>query len=67
MGNIIDYIKDFQSVDFNDKPFEAVDGIVLACFSYLDFGKIVPSIHDESENVTIVDLSKSNDYMERCF
>jgi len=64
MGNIIDYINEFQSLDFNEKPFEAVDGLVLACFAYLDFGKLVPSISDELENVTIVDLSKSDDYEE---
>jgi len=64
MGNIIDYINEVQSFDFNKKPFQAVDGLVLACFSYLDFGKSVPSIYAESENVSIADLSKSNDYEE---
>jgi len=64
MGDIIDYVNEFQSVDFNEKPFEAVDGLVLACFAYLDFGKMVPSISTEAENVTIVDLSRSKDYEE---
>ncbi|SEV84213.1 DUF2974 domain-containing protein [[Clostridium] fimetarium] len=64
MGNIIDYVNEFQSVNFKEKPFEAVDGLVLACFAYFDFGKLVPSVSAESENVTIVDLSKSSNYEE---
>ena len=64
MGNIIDYVNEFKSVDFNEKPFEAVDGLVLACFAYLDFGKIVPTINAESENVSMSDLAKANDYEE---
>jgi len=64
MGNIIDYINEFQSFDFNEKPFLAVDGLVLACFVYFDFKKMVPTISEGSENVTIDDLSKSNHYDE---
>lgn len=64
MGNIIDYVNEFQSFDFKEKQFEAVDGLVLACFSYFNFDNLVPSINDESENITLLDLNKSNHYKE---
>lgn len=62
MGNIIDYINEFGSVNFSEKPFEAVDGLILACVSYFNFDHMIPSISDESENVTMLDLSKSIHY-----
>lgn len=62
MGNIIDYVKEFRSYDFTQKAFDAVDGLVLACFSYFNFDHMVPGIKDESENVSIHDLSMNEKY-----
>lgn len=37
MGNIIDYVNEFGDYSFLDKPFEAVDSLVLAVLSYLKY------------------------------
>lgn len=60
MGNIIDYIYEYGYLDFKERKFESVDGLILACLSYLNFDNRIPTIQDDSENISIQDLNKDN-------
>lgn len=44
MRNIIEYVKKDGGVDFNERPFSAVDALVLCQLSYLKFDNLVPGI-----------------------
>ena len=36
MGNILDYLDWRGDITFEQSPFNEVDNLILACFSYLD-------------------------------
>lgn len=40
MGNILDYLDWRGDLTFEQTPFNQVDNLILACFSYLDLDEI---------------------------
>ena len=40
MGNILDYLDWRGDLTFEQSPFNEVDNLILACFSYLDLDEI---------------------------
>lgn len=65
MGNIIDYVRnEFRSL--REKPFGAVDSLVLSQFTYLNFDGLVPGVFDDKPSVRIGDLLKA-EYLELLF
>ncbi|MBN1774930.1 MAG: DUF2974 domain-containing protein [Clostridiales bacterium] len=52
MGNIIDYVKT-EMRTFAQKPFCAVDSLVLSQISYLDMEDLVPSLYDDEPSVPV--------------
>lgn len=57
MGNIIDYINEYGHLDFIDKPFNDVDGLILSQFSYLKMDGIVPEVGTNSESIELRDIA----------
>ncbi|MCF0116534.1 MAG: DUF2974 domain-containing protein, partial [Bacilli bacterium] len=53
MANIIDYINEFGTYDFEEFPFNSVDSLILSELSYFLFGKHVPSIIEKSKGVKL--------------
>lgn len=58
MGNIISYVKQAKE-NFTQKPFRAVDSLVLSQLSYLNFARLVPDIEQYVPNVRLGDLKDS--------
>ena len=58
MGNIIFYVKQAKE-NFTQKPFRAVDSLVLSQLSYLNFARLVPDIEQYVPNVRLGDLKDS--------
>ncbi len=40
MGNILDYLDWRGDITFEQSPFNEVDNLILACFSYLDLDEM---------------------------
>lgn len=53
MGTIIDYVKEYGSYTFEEKPLSEVDSLVLSQFSYLKFDGLVPELSDHKKAVSI--------------
>lgn len=62
MLSIVDYIREFGEYDFEAKPFNDVDGLILAQFCYLKFDKIVPGVGQVKQSVCLKDMRKHPDY-----
>lgn len=58
MGNIVDYIAEVGASDFEERPFAALDAIVLCEFSYLKFDELVPGMAEKP--VTISELNEAS-------
>ncbi len=56
MGNIIDYVNEFGEYSFLDKPFEAVDSLVLAVLSYLKYDDFLDEFGIVKRKVTLNQL-----------
>lgn len=54
--NIIQYVED-EKAPFAEKPFSAVDSLVLSQLSYFKFDGFVPELAERSEAVTIADIA----------
>lgn len=65
MGNIIDYVRS-EMRTLREKPFCAVDSLVLSQFTYINFTGLVPGIFDDKPSVRICDLLKA-EYFESLF
>ncbi len=61
MGNIIDYVKT-EMRTFAQKPFCAVDSLVLSQISYFKMTGLVPDLYDDGPSVPLRDL-----YRAECF
>lgn len=55
MGNIIDYVKNYNNITFDKKSFNEIDSLVLSQFIYLKFENIKDMINNE---IKIADLFK---------
>lgn len=58
MGSILDYIREYGTYTFKERPFSAEDGLVLAQFSYLRLDGLVPAPGDIGAAVTIGELAR---------
>lgn len=71
MGSILDYIREYGTYTFKERPFSAEDGLVLAQFSYLRLEGLVPAPGDMGAAVTLGELARLGDlpYMfgDTCF
>ncbi|NLY08707.1 MAG: DUF2974 domain-containing protein [Tissierellia bacterium] len=56
--NIIEYVES-QMENFQEKPFNTVDSLVLSQLSYLNFSNIVPGFQDKRGTVKISELLKA--------
>ena len=56
MANIIDYIKEYGDLDFSQKEFNSVDGLILSQFSYLKLDEIVPGVGENRDNMELRDI-----------
>ena len=44
MGNILDYLDWRGDLTFEQSPFNEVDNLILACFSYLDLDEMAEEL-----------------------
>ena len=56
MGTIISYIEEYGQLTFKEMPFNEVDALVLAQFSYLKFEGLVPKITDNTASISMNDM-----------
>lgn len=63
MGNLIDYVKK-ELHRFDEKPFNAVDSLVLSQFIYIHFDDILADLQKHSKKIRIGDMLKA-EYFER--
>ncbi len=61
MEHIIDYVKKYGDISFQEKPFTEVDALVLAQFSYLKFNRLVPRLTDRRESISLIEIAKCMD------
>jgi hypothetical protein len=57
MGTVLDYLKWRADLRFSQDPFNDIDALILAMFSYLPFKGIVPGI-DEKEKITLEETAR---------
>ena len=62
MSSIIEYIEKYGGCDFEEKPFNDVDGLILAQFSYLKFDGIVPGVGKDVEDIYMKDILNDSNY-----
>lgn len=61
-GNIVDYVKEYGGVTFEEEPITDVDSLVLCQLSYLKFDNIVPVVGENKRAVSLQDVAKHADY-----
>lgn len=61
MGNIIDYVRN-EFRPLREKPFCAVDSLVLSQFVYVNFNGLVPGVFDNNPSIRICDLLKAEHF-----
>ena len=49
MCNLIGYVKEYGNESFKERPFGAVDALVLSQLSYLHWNYVVPVLNSEEE------------------
>jgi hypothetical protein len=62
MGNIIDYAEKEMS-RITEKPFNAVDSLILSQFSYIYFDEMVPGLPQEGASVRLGDLLQAERFV----
>lgn len=61
MRNIVDYLKQYNDVSFEDMPFTEVDGLILSQLSYFRLDKLVPGLLDASSGISLVEMCENLD------
>lgn len=64
MANIIDYVKEFGNLSFEEKEFCDVDSLILSQLTYLDYGRIQYDF--ENKPITLFELYEKNYTEELC-
>ena len=59
---MLDYLKTYGDVPFEQKPLGEVDSLILCQFAYLKFDGIVPGVYDNKPSVSMEDLFIHQDY-----
>ncbi len=63
IDSIIDYVEKNGDVSFFEKPFNNVDALVLAQFSYFKLENVIPGLRENSEGLTLLQI---NERMHEC-
>lgn len=58
MKNMLDYIKEFGHVSFEERAFSEIDALVLTELEYLPLEKIVPSDENGEKFVTVKEIAE---------
>lgn len=58
MFNIIDYVKKYGNIGYEEMPFNDVDRLILSQFSYFKFDGLLPEVGMQEPYVTIKELSR---------
>jgi len=58
MKNMLDYIKEFGHVSFEERAFSEIDALVLTELEYLPLEKVVPSDENGETFVTVKDIAE---------
>ncbi len=66
MGTLLDYLKEYGDVSFEELPMTEVDSLVLCQLCYLKFDGMVPGLKDDKPSVTLKSLAEHPDF-ERLF
>ena len=56
MGNMVNYVKKFGHLSFDEKPFNDVDALILSELVYLNFDKIIPSLEMNVDSIKLIPL-----------
>ena len=70
MGNILDYLDWRGDLTFEQTPFNQVDNLILACFSYLDLDEIADVKNGNTlsvEELFEIFSGKEKDESRKCF
>lgn len=59
LGNIIDYVRQYGHLSFEEKPFDKIDALILSQFSYFKLGEHVPSVGTMLPSVSIEQIAAS--------
>lgn len=59
---LLDYIREYGTIAFAEKPMNDVDSLVLCQLSYLKFDHMVPDIHQNAPSVSLEELAVHADY-----
>ena len=58
MKNMLDYIKEFGHVSFEERAFSEIDALVLTELEYLPLEKVVPSDENGENFVTVKEIAE---------
>lgn len=58
MKNMVDYIKEFGNVSFEERAFSEIDALVLTELEYLPLEKVVPSDENGENFVTVKEIAE---------
>lgn len=64
MDNIIGYLKEFGGYTFSERPFNEVDALILAQFSYFGWGNVIPGLSKNTEAVSLEQMKEKMDASE---
>lgn len=68
MKNMLDYIKEFGHVSFEERAFSEIDALVLTELEYLPLEKIVPSDENGEKFVTVKEIAEyMQEYKQELF
>lgn len=62
MGTVLDYIKEYGTYSFREKPMTEVDSLALCQLAYLKFDGMVPGVGEHKSAVTLKSLKKHPDF-----
>ncbi len=60
MNNVISYVAEFGKYDFDEKPFNEVDSLVLSQLSYLNYDGFVKNVDEDAGPVSINSIFESD-------
>ena len=66
MGNLVDYVKRYGNISFEDKPFNDVDALLLSELVYLNFDNYVPSLEENKKSIYFYKLLSNENIDVMC-
>lgn len=62
MGTILDYLREYGNISFQEMPMTEVDSLILCQLAYLKFDGMVPEPEENGKSVTLKSLKKHPDF-----